>query len=196
MKTKWTIILICIITTVVIFIGCEKKQSTKEEVYDNFQKKISTMSSYTCTAEIKAVGNKSEHKYVFIHNYKKPNNYKLEVVSPKHLKGKTIEYKDDNITINNPEINDTLELTIGEKDNQYMFIGNFIETYLPDSSVKVSLSDNKLVLEKQIQGDSEYFNKQVLYVNADTNLPEKMEILDKNDSIKFVLNYKNFKCKN
>lgn len=195
MKTKWAIILTCIIITIIIFIGCEKKQSTKEEVYSDFQKKISTMSSYTCIAEIKAVGNKNEQNYVFSHNYNKPNNYKLEILSPEHLKGKTIEYKANNIIIKNPEINDTIELTSTEINKPYMFIGDFIKTCLQNKNVDISLSYDKLILEMYIQGDNEYFNKQVLYVNSDTKTPEKMEILDKKGNVKFILKYKNFKWK-
>ena len=70
------------------FIGCQRRESTKEEVYKEFQKKIVTMSSYKCIAEIEASGNKSPHNYVFIHSYVKPDYYKLEVVEPKNLKGK------------------------------------------------------------------------------------------------------------
>ncbi|MGL6104711.1 germination lipoprotein GerS [Romboutsia sp.] len=195
MKSKWAIISIMIIVILGVFIGCEKKQSTKEKVYSDFQKKISTMSSYSCIAEIKAVGNKSEHNYVFIHSYNKPDNYKLEVISPKHLKGKTIEYKGDKILVKNPNINDVLELPNVGKNEQYMFIGDFIKNYLQNEEVSISLSDNKLVLETYIPGDNEYFNKQVLYVNCDTKTPEIMEILDNKENIKFVVTYKDFQWK-
>ena len=69
MKKKWAIILVVITLMIGIGIGCQRRQSTKEEVYQDFQKKISTMSSYTCRAEVVAIGNKSEHKYEFIHTY-------------------------------------------------------------------------------------------------------------------------------
>ena len=36
------------------FIGCQRRESTKEEVYKEFQRRIVTMSSYKCIAEIEA----------------------------------------------------------------------------------------------------------------------------------------------
>lgn len=192
---KWTIVLIMICITIGIVIGCQKKESTKEEVYENFQKKISAMTSYTCEAEVEVVGNKSAHNYVFIHTYNKPDYYKLEVISPEHLKGKTMEYKDEKILVKNPDIKDTLELPNVGKNDQYMFIGDFIKNYLQNEDVDIKITNNKLVLETQIPGDNEYFSKQVLYVSVETKEPEKMEILDFKGQPKFTVKYKNFDWK-
>lgn len=195
MKRKWAIILISVIVVLGIIIGCKRKQSTKEEVYSDFQEKISTMSSYSCTAEIKTVGNKKEHNYQLIHTYNKPDNYKLEVISPKHLKGKIIEYKGDKILVTNPNIDDVLELPNVGKNDQYMFIGDFIKNYLQNEEVSISLSNDRLILETYIPGDNQYFNKQVLYVNSDTKTPEMMEILDNKKDVKFLVTYKKFQWK-
>ena len=51
---KWTIIIVIVISIIGIVIGCQKRESTKEEVYKEFQKKIVTMSSYKCIAEVEA----------------------------------------------------------------------------------------------------------------------------------------------
>ncbi|MGL5348825.1 MAG: germination lipoprotein GerS [Peptostreptococcaceae bacterium] len=195
MKKKWTVVLILTCLTIGIAIGCQRRESTKEEVYENFQKKISTMTSYTCKAEVEAVGNKSAHNYIFIHTYNKPNYYKLEVISPEHLKGKVMEYKDEKILVKNPDIDDILELPNVGKNEQYMFIGDFIKNYLQNEEVSIKITNNSLVLETQIPGDNEYFSKQVLYVNVDTKNPEKMEILDFKGQPKFTVNYKDFEWK-
>ena len=169
---RWAIISVIFITIFAIFIGCQRRESTKEEVYKEFQKKIVTMSSYKCIAEIEASGNKSSHNYVFIHSYVKPDYYKLEVVEPKNLKGKTMEYK-----------------------RQYVFIGDFIKNYLQNEEVNIKLSNNSLILETTIPGNNKYFNKQILYVNKDTKNPEKMEILNDEGKPSFTVKYKEFECK-
>lgn len=192
---KWAMLIIITVGILVIIIGCQKKESTKEELYEEFQKKILTMSSYKCTADVEVVGNKSAHNYVFIHNYNKPDNYKLEVVSPKHLKGKTIEYNKDKILVKNPEINDTVELPNAGTNDQYMFIGDFIKNYLQNEEVIIKLSKGSLYLETLIPGDNQYFSKQVLYINSKTKLPEKMEILDDKNDIRFTVTYKDFEYK-
>ncbi len=192
---KWTIISVILITIFAIVIGCEKRESTKEEIYKEFQKKIVTMSSYKCIAEVEAIGNKSSYTYVFIHNYTKPDYYKLEVVEPRNLKGKTMEYKDDKVIISNPDIKDKIELPNTNDNRQYTFIGDFIKNYLQNEEVNIKLSNNNLVLEATIPGDNEYFNKQLLYINKETKNPEKMEILNSKGEPSFTVKYKEFECK-
>lgn len=50
------------------------------------------MNYYSCKVEVEVVGNKSLYNYVLIYIYKKIDNYKLEVIFLKYLKGKSIEY--------------------------------------------------------------------------------------------------------
>ena len=140
-------------------------------------------------------GNKSSHNYVFIHSYVKPDYYKLEVVEPKNLKGKTMEYKGDKVIISNPDIKDKIELPNMEDNRQYAFIGDFIKNYLQNEEVNIKLSNNSLILETTIPGNNKYFNKQILYVNKDTKNPEKMEILNDEGKPSFTVKYKEFECK-
>lgn len=193
---KWTTIVIIVITVFAIVIGCQRRESTKEEVYKEFQKKIVNMSSYQCIAEVEASGNKSSHNYVFIHSYIKPDYYKLEVLEPENLKGKIMEYKDDKVIISNTDIEDKIELPNTEDNKQYAFIGDFIKNYLQNEEVDIKLSNDSLILETTIPGDNEYFNKQILYVNKETKNPEKMEILNAEGKPNFTVKYTEFECKN
>ena len=193
MRKEWTILIVITIGILGVFVGCQKRESTKEEVYQEFQKKISTMKSYKCSAEVEVVGNKSAQNYIFIHNYNKPDNYKLEVIYPEHLKGKTMEYKNNKILVENPDIDDMVELPNVGRNDQYMFIGDFIKNYLQNEEIETKLAKGNLILETYIPGEDEYFNKQVLYVNAETKNPEKMEILDIKGKNRFTVNYKDFK---
>ncbi|MEG1284376.1 MAG: germination lipoprotein GerS [Romboutsia sp.] len=195
MKKKWAILLTIMIGILMIFVGCQKKESTKEEVYAGFQKYISNIKEYSCVAEVEAKGNKSSQIYVMKHDYKKPNYYKLEIVSPKNLKGKSMEYKDNKIIIQNPEIKDIVELPNEDKNNQYLFIGDFIKNCLQNEEIKIDMTKEELTLETQIPGDNKYFSKQVLYVNTKTRIPMKMEILDTENNIRFNVKYTDFKTK-
>lgn len=195
MKKKWTVLILTILSMLIIIIGCQKRESTKEEVYKEFQNQIANMVSYNCIANIEVIGNKSPSNYVLIHSYKKPDNYKLEVISPEHLKGKTMEYKKDKILVKNPDFKDLVELPNAGKNEQYLFIGDFIKNYLQNEEVDIKLSKGRLALETRIPGEDKYFNKQVLYVDAKTKNPEKMEILDDEGSPRFIVNYKDFKSK-
>ena len=194
MKNKWFILLASFITMIFVFtVGCTNKEYTADELYEDFKDQISKVSSYTCIAKVEAIGNKENTTYIFKHTYKKPDYYKLEVKSPKNLKGKTIEYKNNKIIINNPKINDTVEFKNINNDARYLFIGDFINNYRNDENTKLELTENELKIEVKIPGNNKYFNKQILYVNNKTKTPDKMEIVDNKENPRFIVTYEDFK---
>lgn len=194
MKNKWSILLASFITMIFVFtVGCTNKEYTADELYEDFKDQISKVSSYTCIAKVEAIGNKENTTYIFKHTYKKPDYYKLEVKSPKNLKGKTIEYKNNKIIINNPNINDTVEFKNINNDARYLFIGDFINNYRNDENTKLELTENELKIEVKIPGNNKYFNKQILYVNNKTKTPDKMEIVDNKENPRFIVTYEDFK---
>lgn len=194
MKNKWSILLSSFITMIFVFtVGCTNKEYTADELYEDFKDQISKVSSYTCIAKVEAIGNKENTTYIFKHTYKKPDYYKLEVKSPKNLKGKTIEYKNNKIIINNPKINDTVEFKNINNDARYLFIGDFINNYRKDENTKLELTENELKIEVKIPGNNKYFNKQILYVNNKTKTPDKMEIVDNEENPRFIVTYEGFK---
>ncbi len=194
MKNKWSILLSSFITMIFVFtVGCTNKEYTADELYEDFKDQISKVSSYTCIAKVEAIGNKENTTYIFKHTYKKPDYYKLEVKSPKNLKGKTIEYKNNKIIINNPKINDTVEFKNINNDSRYLFIGDFINNYRNDENTKLELTENELKIEVKIPGNNKYFNKQILYVNNKTKTPDKMEIVDNEENPRFIVTYEGFK---
>ena len=194
MKNKWSILLSSFITMIFVFtVGCTNKEYTADELYEDFKDQISKVSSYTCIAKVEAIGNKENTTYIFKHTYKKPDYYKLEVKSPKNLKGKTLEYKNNKIIINNPNINDTVEFKNINNDARYLFIGDFINNYRKDENTKLELTENELKIEVKIPGNNKYFNKQILYVNNKTKTPDKMEIVDNEENPRFIVTYEGFK---
>ena len=176
-------------------VGCQTKEATEDEIYEKFQEKVSKVQSYSCIAEVEVRGNKSKSTYILKHNYNKPNNYYLEVLSPENLKGNIIEYKDGKVVVKNSKINDLIEFSNNDENEKYLFVGDFTNNFLQKEDTNIKLSNDKLVLEATIPGDDEYFNKQVLYVDIEKKVPTKMEILDKEGKTKFIITYKNFQYK-
>ena len=198
MRRKWMTLILLTGCVFVSCIGCQEKEYTKEEVYEKFQEQILKIESYTCTAELTVLGNKGESNYTIKESYNKPDNYRLEIISPKNLKGQTVEYNNKKIIINNAEINDSIEFPNKNENIQYLFIGDFIKNYLQSESNKdlvMNMSNEYLELESKIQGDDKYFNKQKLYINLKDKNPDKMEIIDKEGNVRFTVEYKNFENK-
>lgn len=195
MNKRWAIIVFILMMGCFVAVGCKKRESTKEEVYKNFQEKMVNIKEYTCIAEISASGNKSTKEYVVKHEYKKPDDYKLEVISPESLKGKIIHYTRDKIVVENKTIGDKIELPNTGRENQYMFIGDFIKNILQNENVEVKLTGNNLILRTDIPGGSKYFTTQILYVDKESKNPTKMEILDESGDTRFIIRYKDLDYK-
>ena len=164
------------------------KQYTKEEIYESFQDKILNISSYECIAEVCVSGNKTPTNYSFKHTYKKPDSYKVEVLSPESVKGKVIEFNSNKLTINNANVED--KIVFEDYQNKFLFVGNFIPNYSYHSAI-IDEDDKFLIITKDMPND--YFNKQILYVNKKTKLPQKMQIIDINGNTRFDIIYKDFK---
>lgn len=196
MRKKWAIVILSLMAVVLIIgVGCQKRQSTKEEVYKNFQKKITNMSSYKCKADIEVIGNKESQKYSLIHEYTDENHFKLKVLQPEHIKGKTIEYKGNKIIVTNPNVNDKVVMDNVGEDSQHLFIGDFIKNYMQGEDIKIDLKNGSLKLTTSIPGNTKYFYKQILYINSKKNYPTKLEILDQEGNRRFEVNYSNFEYK-
>ena len=196
-KKKTIGLFILCMCMIVSLIGCSKvKQQTKEEVYSDFQKKINYMTSYTCTANITVINNKSQSKYIINHTYKKPSYYKLEIIEPENLKGKTMEYYDNKIVIKNQKLGDVIELPKVGNNKLYLFVGDFIQDYSRKESVRMNFyNDDQLALEIDVP-ENIYFSKQILYIDKKNKNPVKMEILDNEGEKKFIVEYTNFESKN
>ena len=154
------------------------------------------MTSYTCTANITVINNKSQSKYIINHTYKKPSYYKLEIIEPENLKGKTMEYYENKIVIKNQSLGDVIELPKVGNNKLYLFVGDFIQDYARKKSVRMNFyNDDQLALEIDIP-ENIYFSKQILYIDKKTKNPVKMEILDNEGEKKFIVEYTDFESKN
>ena len=196
-KRKTILSIFILIFLTINLVGCKNlSQQTKEDIYEDFQKKITKMTSYTCQADITVFNYKSQSKYTINHTYKKPSYYKLEILKPENLNGKTIEYNKDKIIIKNKQLDDVVELPNVGDNKLYLFIGDFVQDFLQEDSINMSVSEKQLILERDLSHENSCLSKQILYIDKKTKNPVKMEILNSEGEKKFIVNYTDFQPKN
>ena len=196
-KRKTIVLMLVLMFSIVNLVGCKSLgKQTKEDIYEDFQKKITKMTSYTCKADITVINNKRKSKYIINHTYKKPSYYKLEIVEPKNLNGKTIEYYKDKIIIKNKQLDDVIELPNVGDNKLYLFIGDFVQDFLQEDAINMSVSEEQLILERDLSQENSCLSKQILYIDKKTKNPVKMEILNNEGEKKFIVNYTNFQPQN
>lgn len=195
-KRKIIALLTVFIFIIINLIGCKSlTKQTKEQIYEDFQKQITSMTSYTCKANITIINNKTQSNYTINHTYKKPAYYKLEVIKPENLNGKVMEYYKDKIIIKNKQLDDVVELPNIGNNKLYLFIGDFVKDFSKEDSINIKDSNKQLILEKDISQESNYLSKQILYIDKNTKNPVKMEILNNEGEKKFIVDYVDFQIK-
>lgn len=60
----------------------------------------------------------------------------------------------------------------------------------------MSVSEEQLILERDLSQENSCLSKQILYIDKKTKNPVKMEILNNEGEKKFIVNYTNFQPQN
>ncbi|OPJ55253.1 germination lipoprotein GerS [Alkalithermobacter paradoxus] len=185
---KW---IACSLLFLYLLTGC--RQSTDEDVYYKLHKKISSITSYSCIAQVTVIGNRSPSEYTLRHYFKAPDYYELEVLEPDNIKGKITIYQNEKVIVKNPNVPDEYKFTQKGKENKYLFVGDFVKNILQNEDLNVSSDSNFLILDTLIPDRSIYFHRSRLYIDKQTLKPHKMEIVDINGKVRFSVIYREFK---
>lgn len=155
---------------------------------------ILNISSYEAEVTVEVHSNKNTNKYIMKQTYKKPNYFSQEIVEPSQIKGLTITNDGEKVTIKNKRL---------ESENIYEnFNGNisnlslisFINQYQNGEDSKEEETEKEIIMKTKIEkSHNKYQMYQNLYINKETKLPTKMEILDINKNISVYILYNEIK---
>ncbi len=169
----------------------EKRADVKE--------KITSMSGYSCDAEINVKSNKGENSYSARISWEKSGKYKIETESPEILKGNVILFDGKGLWQYNPNIESKISLskTGGDFDGKSkIFISEFMKSYLSgsDSSEEEVLFDGKKydVLLANV-GGGKYFAYQKLWIDVDEGVPFRLQTFDDKNNTVFSADFSDFK---
>lgn len=180
----------------VVFAGSCTEKSEQEIFYDT-QKKLNNIDSYYCEVEIISIGNKEPQKYIMKQWFQKPDKYKLEIVKPDELKGKTTIFDGNRAWIYHPAIEQTwIMKNFINYEEQNMFLGYFIRNSLESETVEISSKEidgeKHLIITTSIPGNHAYFNKKILYFNTKTMNPYLLLVYDVKEQLRIEVRYRNF----
>lgn len=192
MKNK---LIVTILFVILLLTACSEK--TNEDLFYDAQKKIVSLDTYMCTAEITVQGNKSPQKYIAKQWFQAPDKYKIEIDEPEDLKGKVTIYNGKRAWICHPRIGQEwlMEDFLGSVE-QKMFLGHFINNFLNTENVKLDkeIIDDKeyILLHTEIPGNHPYFNKERLWFDVKSYYPYRLQVLDKDNNVRVDVKYLNF----
>ena len=181
---------------VIIFIICiiiaYKLLNSGNNISKSDDNNILNISSYEAIAEIEIYSNKNTNKYILNQKYAEPNIFRQEVIEPKNMKGFSITYDGENLTLENNSIGlrNTYENYNVISSNSLSLI-NFIEEYKKDEKAEVSETENEKIIKIKINGsNNKYEMYKRLHIDKRSNLPTKIEILDVNENITVYILYR------
>ena len=187
---------VTILFIVLLLTGCSEK--TDEELLYDAQKKIVSLNTYICTAEITVYGNKSPQKYTAKQWFAAPDKYRIEIENPENLKGKVTIYNGKRAWICHPRIGqEWLMEDFLASVEQKMFLGYFINNFVNTENVKLNkeIIDDKeyILLQTEIPGNHPYFNKERLWFDIKKYYPYRLQVLDVDDNVRIDVQYLNFR---
>ena len=190
-------VLICVFLAIGNIIKIQKigKKDYKKDENGNtknikeIEQYILNVNSYKAKIKVTVKSNKNVNFYELKQEVKANNETKQIALSPKDLEGIEISYKDGTIQVKNTRYN----LTTIYKNYPYisdnsMYLTSFIEGYKKAENKEIKEVDNKIELSYETK-KNKYNNKQKLYINKSTLLPENMQILNINNDTKVDILY-------
>lgn len=182
--------LILLILTFFYFNTYKNSKSVNNIDKSNIKDYILNISSYEAKILVVVNSNKNSNKYILKQQYNLDNVYKQEVIEPENISGLKTIYDGKNLKIENTKLN----LSHLYEDYEYISdntldLYTFIQNYKNCTDSEYEEYDTEVVM-KLINKNGNKFNYfQNLYIDKNTALPIRMEIIDKNQNTVVYIEY-------
>lgn len=189
MKNKFIffIIIVCLILIfLLIFLRTYKNKEN-----GNNNNNILNMSSYTAKIEVTIKSNKNTTKYIMSQEYKKGEYSKQIIEEPEQIYGLTMEYKNNNIKIENTRLNlSNIYEGYNYITENNLFLNEFIDDYNNSKEAMREENENEIILTTNCRNsENRYQTNKILTIDKQTNKPKKMEVQDVNKNTTVYILY-------
>ena len=192
MNKKIYVIAFFIIGIIIFFIlFAYKNLSFGNNINKSDNNNILNISSYDAIIEVEVYSNKNKNKYVLEQKYSKPNNFRQEVIEPENIKGLLTIYDGTNLIIENKALNlKTIYRDYNCINENSLSLISFIEQYKKDENAEIKETSDEIIIKIKIDENNKYEMYKKLYIDKNTNMPKKIEILDFNQNITAYILYR------
>ena len=185
------ILLVAILIITFFYLNTYKNSKIVNNIdKSNIKEYILNISSYEAKATITVKSNKNTNKYIVKQQYNSNKVFKQEILEPENIKGLITIYDGNNLKIENTKLN------LSNIYENYQFISNnvldlyaFLENYKNASNPEYEENDTQIIMKLKNDNLNNYNIFQNLYIDKNTALPTKMEIIDKNKNTLVYIEY-------
>jgi outer membrane lipoprotein-sorting protein len=108
--------------------GCREK--TQEEIFIAAQNALNNLKSYSATLTYIVVEDGEEREYQLKQWVSRPNRFKIQLIAPDNLVGKSIISDGNEILIEHTKMEDSIRLKVESLEQQRpLFIGDFLSSF-------------------------------------------------------------------
>ena len=188
MKNKKIIIILILVIVIILiasFTFFRGKMSKNLKIGNNTTSQeivnyILSINSYETKVEVEVKSNKNSNKYIIKQKYNGIEDNSQEVIEPNNIAGVKIIKEGKNLRLENSNLN----LTSMFENYQYISDNSLdLCSFIEKSEWKEK--DGKIIMETNRES-----KQKILYIDAKSGNPEKMEIKDNNKNIAVYILYK------
>ena len=196
MKNKKILFFILILLVVILIITFFYLNTYKNsKIVNNIDKSnikeyILNISSYEARATVTVKSNKNTNKYIVKQQYNSDKIYKQEVIEPENISGLLTIYDGKNLKIENTKLNlsNIYENYQCISDNS-LDLYAFLDSYKKSTNAEYEETNQQIILKLKNDNSNNYNIYRNLYIDKNTALPTKMEIIDKNQNTLVYIEY-------
>ena len=191
MKNKYIFLLIIVFFILILIFLLIFLRTYKNKENGNNNNNILNMSSYTAKIEVTIKSNKNTTKYIMSQEYKKGEYSEQIIEEPEQIYGLTMEYKNNNIKIENTRLNlSNIYEGYNYITENNLFLNEFIDDYNNSKEAMREENENGIILTTNCRNsENRYQTNKILTIDKQTNKPKKMEVQDVNKNTTVYILY-------
>ncbi|MDD4707923.1 MAG: hypothetical protein WCS98_06350 [Bacillota bacterium] len=170
---------------------------SEEKTYKAIHQKLTGLETYSCIAQIYVKGNKEPGQFKTKQWFCMPDKYRLEVLEPQAMQGKTTVYDGSRLWVYYPYIDQVLLLEdIQSSEDENLFLGFFLRDMLETERIHYRFEEWNgvavMVIELPVPGGSKYRSTQILIVDRKGLRPLVLEMYDINGAVNARMEFSDF----
>lgn len=182
-----------IIISSIFLISCTQDDAGK--IISKLEKVLDNYSGYETKAELEINMDEGSSLYILDEFYRDSGEIKLSILEPKENRGIVIEYRDNNIFLNNASISQSISLKNVKGINRGLLFGEIFENIgKAKFEGEEEQKDIAYYIFSYTSKDANRYNKEKkIYMDKRGFKPYKMIILDEEGNSRAVIRYLDFK---
>ena len=175
--------------------GC--KGRTPEDTFIAAQKAIISLESYSATLTYRVMDEEETREYRFNQWVSMPNSFKIKLIAPENLAGKTIVSDGREILIEHSKVEDSIKFNVKSLEQQRpLFIGDFLNSYLLSEEVgkRIHMEEDieYVILTCPAMDNKALGDSQELWIRVPKMIPVKLINYKDNEDVSSLILFDEF----